>query len=87
MRVVALYHPASDSSRRVEEFAHDYSRQTGGEVELVSLDGKDGADIAKTYDIVGYPAILVIRNDGQLMQNWQGSELPLIREVAAQAAL
>lgn len=87
MRIVALYHPVSDHARRVEEFAHDYERQTGAGLELLSLDGQDGAGLAKTYDIVRYPAILAIREDGQLLQHWQGDDLPLIKEVAAHAAL
>ncbi len=86
MRVAILYHPVSDHARKVEEFVHDYERLTSHTVELISLETKEGASTAKTYDIVNYPAILVMREGGELLQHWQGSELPLIREVAAQAA-
>lgn len=85
MKVVVLYHPVSDHARRVEEFAHDYARQTASTVDLISLETKDGAAMAKTYDVVSYPAILVMRETGELLQFWQGDQLPLIREVAAQA--
>lgn len=83
MRIVLLYHPESDHSRQVEVFAHDFQKLGHGEVELISLETTQGAELAKLYDIVAYPAVLAIRDSGELLKNWEGENLPLINEVAA----
>lgn len=82
MKVIILYHPQSDHSRIVEEFAHDFSRQMGHDIELISLESQDGANYATLYGIVRYPAILAINNNGQIMKSWEGPVLPLMNEIA-----
>lgn len=83
MKVMILYHPQSDHARKVEDFAHDIERQQGTHVELTSLESIEGTKIAKLYDITQYPAIVVTREDGGVIQVWSGEELPLMNEVAA----
>jgi hypothetical protein len=81
MRLVVLYHPDSEFARSVEEYAHDFEHTRGQMVDLLSLESRDGADMAKLYDIVSYPALLAIRDDGQLVKDWEGPALPLMDEV------
>jgi hypothetical protein len=80
MNVQIIYHPQSDHSRIVEDYAHDFSRQLGHDIELVSLESRDGAMIAKMYDIVRYPAILATDNNGVMLKAWQGPVMPLMNE-------
>lgn len=82
MKVVILYHPRSDHARVVEDFARDFSRQVGKQLELVSLESRDGAATASLYDIMQYPAILALGNDGQILRTWQGRIMPLMNEVS-----
>lgn len=82
MKVIMLYHPQSAHARTVEQYAHDFERQRGEVIELVSLETKEGSTMASLYDIIEYPALLVLSNDGQLMKNWEGEQLPLMNEVA-----
>jgi hypothetical protein len=82
MKVIILYHPKSDHARAVEEFAHDFSRQMAHDVELLSLESRDGADTAKLCDIVRYPAILVMNRSGAVMKTWEGPVMPLMNELA-----
>ena len=84
MKATILYHPQSESARRVEEYVHDFERLHSTTIELVSLETKEGAELAKLYDIVQYPAVLAMRDDGELLQHWQGEQLPLMDEVVAQ---
>ena len=86
MKVVILYHPNSEFARTVEEYAHDFEKRVGRAIELLSLETRDGAAMASLYDVLTYPAILTIREDGQLMKNWEGTELPLMNEVAGYIA-
>ena len=82
MKAVILYRPNSEFARPVEEYAKDFEANRGKVIKLVSLDTVEGADIAKLYDIMQYPALVIIRGDGQLLKEWQGERLPLMDEVA-----
>jgi hypothetical protein len=86
MKVLALYRPASEHARAVEEFVREFQRRDPSRaIELVDLNTRDGAALATLYDVVQYPAILALSDDGQLQQWWQGEQLPLMNEVAAYA--
>lgn len=82
MKTVILYHPQSDHATMVETFARDFSKQTGGKVELVSLESRDGAATASLYDVTQYPAILAMDNGGQMLRLWQGPVFPLMNEIS-----
>lgn len=82
MNVIILYHPKSDHARTVESFAHDFSRQTGHTIELISLESIDGANLAQIYDIVRYPALMVISPNKELIKSWQGPVMPLMDELS-----
>jgi hypothetical protein len=82
MKVIVLYHPESDHARSVLTFERDFKIRTNQDVELVSVETVEGADMATTYDVTQYPTVMVTTNTGELIQLWQGEELPLINEVA-----
>lgn len=83
MKVVVLYRPSSEHSRSIESFIEELKRRTpDGKIELVNVDSRDGSATASLYDVMQYPAILALQNDGQLLKEWQGSTMPLINEVS-----
>lgn len=88
MRTVILYHPNSEFAGMAEDYARDYHHkyEAAAKIELVSLDTKDGSQLAELYDVVRYPALLVVGPDGQLQKMWQDRPWPLMDEVAAFAA-
>lgn len=77
-----LYRPNSEHARSVEEYVRDFQHQRGKVIELMSLDTVEGAEKANLYGLMQYPAIIAVREDGQLLRDWQGSNLPLMDEVA-----
>ncbi len=82
MRVMILYHPASEHEGRVQDYIREYrSLHPSTDFELLSLETRQGADTAALYDATNYPAILVVSNDGQLLQIWQDEQLPLMKEL------
>lgn len=83
MKVVILYRPNSEQARIAEEFAHDIGRQQNVQPQLVDIDTPEGSALQSLYDITSYPAVIVTREDGQLIQLWTGVPLPLMQEVAA----
>jgi hypothetical protein len=87
MKVLILYRPNSEHGRRIEEFIREYqSRHQPDRLEVLSLDTREGSATATLYDIMQYPAILVLQTDGNVQKVWEGDQLPLMDEVAAYAA-
>ena len=87
MKVVVLYRPNSEHERPVSEFTREFERRFHGqeELQLVNIDSRDGNATAMLYDIVRYPAILVIQNDGYLQKSWEGEQFPMLDEVFSYA--
>jgi hypothetical protein len=85
MKVVIIYRPNSEHGSMVENFARDYQRQHQGKLELLNVDGQEGGALASLYDLMQYPAIVALREDGSVLNIWQGETLPLMDEVAAYA--
>ena len=87
VKLLILYRPNSEHATEVESFVRDFQQEyaVGSKVELVSLNTRDGAATASLYDVVAYPAILVLANDGSVLNLWQGKPLPLMDEVAGYA--
>jgi hypothetical protein len=87
VKLLVLYRPDSEHSTDVESFARDFQQryEVGRKLELVSLNTRDGAATASLYDVMTYPAILVLANDGSVLNMWQGLPMPLMDEVAGYA--
>lgn len=84
MKVLILYRPNSEHGREVEEFIHDYQHNHETDrVEALNIDTRDGSAMASLYDVMQYPAIMVLRTDGYVQKLWQGQSLPLMDEVAS----
>lgn len=84
MKVLVLYRPNSEHGRTMEEFIHEYKRlHDDSHLEVLSLDTREGSATATLYDVVEYPAILVLESDGYLQKMWQGTSLPQLDDVAA----
>ena len=87
VKLLILYRPNSEHATEVESYVHDFQRryEVGRKFELVSLNTRDGAATASLYDVISYPAILVLADDGSMVGFWQGMPLPLMDEVAGYA--
>ena len=86
MKILILYRPNSEYGRLVEEFVHDFrSRYADKPLEVLDIDSRDGGAAASLYDVVQFPAILVVQDDGNIQRSWEGETLPLIDEVVAYA--
>lgn len=76
-----LYRPNSEFARMVEQYVTDFRRQKGRDIELIDIDSREGASVAALHGATQYPCLLVLREDGQQLQIWQGSTLPLMNEL------
>ena len=71
MRVVIIWRDDADYSRSV----------SGREPESVSPDSPEGESLCRLYDVVEYPTIIALDNDGKLLQMWRGTMFPRIDDV------
>lgn len=87
VKLLILYRPNSEHETQVEAFVRDFQHryEVGSKIEMISLNTRDGATTASLYDIVAYPAIMVLGDDGSLVSAWQGMPLPLMDDVAGYA--
>lgn len=82
MRVAIVYKYESDHAREVLDYLRDFSRQTGREIEEIDPDTPSGAHTCRTYDIVEYPSLIALDDNGGLQHLWRGRPLPTINEVS-----
>jgi hypothetical protein len=54
-------------------------------LEIINVDTREGIATATIYDVMQYPAIMVLQTDGQVQKIWQGNDLPLLDEVLSYA--
>jgi hypothetical protein len=86
MRVIILYRPDSEHGREIENFIREYQfRHDPRPLEIINVDTREGIATATIYDVMQYPAIMVLQTDGQVQKIWQGNDLPLLDEVLSYA--
>jgi hypothetical protein len=49
--------------------------------ESLSPDEPEGESLCRAYDVVEYPTILAMNDDGKMLQMWRGRDLPRIDDV------
>ncbi len=82
MRIAVIYRLESDHAREVTDYLRDFSAQTGHIIEEINPDSPEGSSFCRTYDIVEYPTLVALSDDGQLQNMWRGRPLPTISEVS-----
>jgi hypothetical protein len=81
MRICILYFENSEKAQSVDDFKRDYTRQYGTDLESIDMNTRAGADMAALYDIVRYPAVVALDDQGSLTWLWQEENMPLMNEV------
>ena len=82
MKLVVFYRPNSEHARQVEEFVHDFVHgNPERKIDLIDVDTPYGVSQCELYDVVRYPTIIAIGDDGVLLNSWSG-ELPLMNELS-----
>ena len=85
MKVLVLYKERSEHRQAVEEFMRQF-KQAHPEIKLetMDIDNRLGYATANLYDVMRFPSVLALRNDGTALQTWEGEEnIPQLDEVAA----
>lgn len=82
MRIVIVYKEESDHAREVFDFLRDFETRTGRSIEEIDPDSVRNEFFVQAYDVVEYPTILAITDEGKVLNQWKGRPLPLIDEVS-----
>ena len=82
MKTLVVYEDGREYTREVNDFLHDFTAQTGHALETLDPQTKAGADFCNAYDIVEYPSVVAISDDGVLQNLWRGLPMPTISEVS-----
>jgi hypothetical protein len=82
VKAIIIYKPESDHARAVEEYLRDFLSRTGHELETIDPDTTEGTEMCRVYDIVEYPSVVALSDDGQLQNSWRGLPLPTISELS-----
>ena len=83
MNLAILYHPDNEYSRPTEELVEELKTHTDRNIEFIDVDSREGIEKASNYGVVDYPAFVVLTEDGQVYNMWQGSTLPSTEEIAS----
>lgn len=82
MRTVIVFKMESDHAREVLDYLRDFARQTGHVLETIDPDTRDGSSFCRVYDIVEYPSVVAMDDNGGMQNLWRGTPLPTISEVS-----
>ena len=82
MRVVIVTKDNKDYTRGVDTFLENFTRQTGKTIEVLDPETREGESFARTYDIVQYPTLVALSDQGMVQNMWVGENLPTINEVS-----
>lgn len=62
---------------------HDFEATRSQTVELIDVDTLAGAAAAELYGAMDYPTLIIARDTGELVNQWQGiNTFPLMNELA-----
>ena len=83
MKAVILYKPNSEAESSVLEYVHDFEYQTGKTITLLDCESPEGVEKSKAYDILQFPAVVALRDDGSFVESWIDREKwPTISELS-----
>ena len=77
-----IWREESDYARSVIEWLREFEHRTGRTIESFEPDSPEGESICRIYDIVEYPTIIALNDEGKMLQEWRGVMLPKIDDVS-----
>ena len=84
MRIIILSRPNRDYTRAVDDWIKEFEMIGGTsrvEPELLDPDSRAGEVLARAYNVMNYPAVLVTAEDGKVIRGYSGMPLPMISEI------
>jgi len=77
-----FYTKQSEGERKMAELADRLSRRDV-KAQLVDADSIDGLRLVELYDLMIRPSVIIVRDDGNLVQSWADQDqLPTVEEIS-----
>lgn len=70
MKALILYKPNSEHDTPVQGYVREFLRRTGKGLDLIDAESREGISLAQLYDIVQFPALVAVRDDGEIIEKW-----------------
>lgn len=80
MKLIVIKNGEGPEMRDAQAIADDFSND-GKDVEIIEWESDEATSLARLYDIYSTPAFIVTGDDGSQIEQWQGSQLPLVSEI------
>ena len=82
MIAYVIYNKNTAGERIAETLNRRLQEEEQVETELMDADSPRGIQFVENYDVMGRPAVVLVRNDGSPMQIWQGEmNMPMPSDV------
>ena len=82
MKAIALYIPESDHGAMTENYVNEFKRNYPDlDISLLDAESREGVSLSGLYDILQYPAIIVVDQDMMLHHVWLGRMFPSMGEI------
>ncbi|HXH26396.1 MAG TPA: hypothetical protein VNG90_00710 [Candidatus Acidoferrum sp.] len=82
MKVMMFYRPNTEDDLKVADYVREFLFRTGKSLPIVDVDSREGIAMCETYDILYFPTILAVDDQGRELQRWNGEMMPQISEVS-----
>jgi len=82
VKVVVIYKEQTDYARQVIDYLRDFKIQTGHDLETLDPESPQGVDFCRTYDMMQFPTLIALSDEGLMQNMWVGLPLPTISEVS-----
>lgn len=82
MRLIVLTKDQTDYTREVDEYLFEFKRRTGHDLEVINPESSAGISFTEAYDILEFPTIIAISDDGRVQNSWKGLPLPTMSELS-----
>jgi hypothetical protein len=82
MKAYLLFNKGTPNERVVNDLS-ERLKEADVDTELLDADSPRGIQLAENYDILGRPAVALMREDGSPVQIWQGEDgMPQVTDVS-----
>lgn len=82
MKLVVVGRDNTDYARELSMWIADIEHETGKKVEMLDPDTIEGEMFVRARDIMEYPAIVAVADDGRVLKKWTGRKFPRINDVS-----
>jgi hypothetical protein len=82
MKLIILYRPNSEHATLVESFSERIlNALPNASIENIDVDSPEGIAKLEVYGIMQFPAVLIVADNGSLVDIWLGDALPSVDQV------